>query len=90
MSANSQGWLPSAEAAVTKRNGASRWQGREASDGAEDVRFGLPRVDHLSLAALAAGGHRSPVHRAHQDHNQPRWHHALSGRLPHDDVPESV
>ncbi len=25
-----------------ERHGASRWQGREASDGAEDVRFGLP------------------------------------------------
>ena len=73
-----------------KRHGASRWQGLEASDGAENVRFGLSRVDNLSVAALAAGGHRYVVHRANQDLNQSRWHHALSGRLPHDDEPESV
>ena len=35
-------------------------------------------MGHLSLAALSASGHRSPVHRGHQDHNQPRRHHALS------------
>ena len=82
--------LLSAKAAVARRHGTGRWQGCEASSGAEDVRFGLSRVDNLSLAALAAGGYRSPVHRADQDHNQPRRHHALPGRLPHNDEPESV